>query len=443
MDKLFLEEIGETKKEGDVLFPRNLSPLQLIITGPPGSGKTTILNAINGWPEEGYVDISKDDWWRSPVLANRPRELHFGVPFIGYEKAVPVYDVDSLDDSSYLEIDFMRVRLPPPKGNIISGNFRKKIVVEFILLPPKTLFELRKKRGEKGTHHVDKELTLQQVKEECSFYSALALYFHQSGMKVYVRNRLGGPPMRIKDESEQDDPFEMSIAKKRIPKKDIYHLHDQLRLRQRIMNRSWSARGNRELINLFARLLPEAADAERCNIFLSNPGDKDAWLMSGSTHDNKKITECRMWPQVNQVISSGEYMVHENLDKNKEFSAPINADGKIITLRNSLLVPIKSVMGDRNTGAIQLINKNNKRHFLEEDRLLLEKVARHLELAIENVYLRREMMDFSEILSNKAGNLSTLSKIILTILTIGLIVSLGINYYLLAPPLMELIKLLP
>ncbi|MBF0445991.1 MAG: GAF domain-containing protein [Magnetococcales bacterium] len=442
MDKLFLEEIRETKTEGGILFPRNLSPQQLIITGPPGSGKTTILEAINGWPEEGYIDVSMDDWWRSPTLANRPRELHFGVPFMGYEKAVPVYDVDSLDDTSYLEIDFMRVRLPPPKGNIISGNFRKKLVIEFILLPAEELFKLRKKRSKKGTHHVDKELTLHQVTEESDFYSALALYFHQSGMKVYVRDRLGGPPMRIKDESEQDNPLDMT-PKQQIFKKDIYHIHDQLRLKQRIMNRSWSARGNRELIDLFARLLPDAVDAERCNIFLSNPGDDDAWLMSGTTLDNNKVTECRMWPQVNQVISSGEYMVHENMHKDKEFQVPADSEEANIVLRNSLLVPIKSVMGDRNTGAIQLINKNKKRHFVEEDRLLLEKVALHLELAIENVYLRREMMDFSEILSNKAGQLSTFSKIALIVLLIGLLVSLGVNYYLLAPPFMELLSMLP
>jgi hypothetical protein len=441
MNKLFLEEIKEQKIEGGIPFPRNLSAQQLIITGPPGSGKTTILNAINGWPEEGYVDISMGDWWRSPVMANRPRELHFGVPFLGYEKAVPVYDVDSLDDSSYLEIDFLRVRLPPPKGNILTGNFRKNIVVEFILLPAEQLYELRKKRADKGTHHVDADLTLQQVVEESDFYSAVALYFHQSGMNVYVRNTLGGPPMRIRDESEQDDPFEIA-RRKDLPKNDIYHTHDQLRLRQRIMNRSWSARGNRELIDLFANLLPDATDVERCNIFLSNPGHEDAWLMSGTSFSKQQIKECRMWDQVNQVISSGEYMVHENMENKKNFQTP-GVHNPTMVLRNSLLVPIKSVMGDGNTGAIQLINKKNRRHFVEDDRLLLEKVAQHLELAIENVYLRREMMDFSEILSTEAGQTSTIVKIIMAILSLGLITSLGVNYYLLAPPFMELMSMLP
>ncbi|MBF0357158.1 MAG: GAF domain-containing protein [Magnetococcales bacterium] len=441
MKKLFLEEIKEQKIEGGIPFPRNLSPQQLIITGPPGSGKTTILNAINGWPEEGYVDISMSDWWRSPALANRPRELHFGVPFLGYDKAVPVYDVDSLDDSSYLEIDFLRVRLPPPKGSLLSGNFRKNIVVEFILLPAKQLYKLRKKRAEKGTHHVDADLTLQKVVEESDFYSALALYFHQSGMNVYVRNKLGGPPMRIKDESKQDDPFEIA-RKKNLPKQDIYHIHDQLRLKQRIMNRSWSARGNRELIDLFASLLPDALDAERCNIFLGTPGSEEAWLMSGTNLDSQKIKECRMWDQVNQVISSGEYMVHENMEKDKDFKTP-GVNNPTLVLRNSLLVPIKSVMGNGNTGAIQLINKKNRKHFVEEDRMMLEKVAQHLELAIENVYLRREMMDFSEILSTEAGQTTTIFKIIMALLSVALIASLGVNYYLLAPPFMELLSILP
>jgi hypothetical protein len=441
MHNLILEEITETKVEGNIPFPRDLNPQQLIITGPPGSGKTTILNAIKGWPEEGYVDTSANDWWKSPSMANRPRELHFGVPFIGFEKAVPVYDVDSLDDSSYLEIDFLRVRLPPPKGTLLSGNFRKKIVVEFILLPPKTLYELRKKRSEKGTHHVDENLTLNQVTEESEFYNALALYFHQSGMKVYVRDRLGGPPMRIKDESTQDDPFEMEQNRNN-HKQDIYHIQDQLRLKQRIMNRSWSARGNRDLIDLFAHLLPEVVNAKRCNIFLRNPGATEAWLMSGANVSGQKVEECRMWPEVNHVISSGEYMVHENMD-NDDLYKKMAFEDPTFVLKNSLLVPIKSVMGASSTGAIQLINKKGRKHFTEEDRLLLEKVAHHLELAVENVYLRREMMDFSEIMSTKAGRSSTLFSIIMTVLSIGLLVSLGVNYYLLAPPFIELLRMLP
>ncbi len=437
---MILEEIKETVIEGGIPFPRDLSPQQLIITGPPGSGKTTILNAINGWPEEGYVDISANDWWKSPILAHKPRELHFGVPFCGYDKAVPVYDVDTLDDSSYLEIDFLRVRLPPPKGTLLSGNFRKKMVVEFILLPPEQLYELRKNRSDTGTHHVDKDLTLHKVTEESDFYSALALYFHQSGMKVYVRNSLGGPPMRIKDEGEGD---ELGINRGgTVPKQDIYHLHDQLRLRQRIMNRSWSARGNRELVDLFARLLPEALNVERCNIFLSNSGEEGAWLMSGTNLTEEKIKECRMWPQVNHVISTGEYMVHENMDMEEPFRDMELADPTFV-LRNSLLVPIMSIMEDRATGAIQLLNKKNRQYFVEEDRLLVEKVAHHLELAVENVYLRREMMDFSEILSTKAADSSTLSRIIMAILIAALLISLGINYYLLGPPFAELIKMLP
>ena len=441
MHKLILEEIKATRVEGGILFPRDLSPQQLIITGPPGSGKSTILNAINGWPEEGYVDTSAENWWKSPSLTKRPRELHFGVPFIGYENAVPVYDVDTLDDSSYLEIDFLRVRLPPPKGNLITGNFRKKITIEFILLAPEQLYELRKKRSDKGTHHVDSDLTLHQVTEESAFYSAMALHFHQSGMNVYVRNRLGGPPMRIQDDSEQDNPLDLK-PKESTQKKDIYHIHDQLRLKQRIMNRSWSARGNRELVDLFASLLPKATNVERCNIFLSNPGSPEAWLLSGSSMSSEQIEECKLWPEVNHVIHTGEYMLHENMDRDELFKDIAHQHPDFI-LRNSLLVPIKSVMGERNMGAIQLLNKNNGGYFSEEDRLLLEKVAHHLELAIENVYLRREMMDFSEILSTKAGHTSFLAKVIMGVLFIGLLTSLGVHYHTFAPSFGELVKMLP
>ena len=431
MEHLKLATVKETVNIKGVLFPKEVNVRKLIITGPPGSGKTSILTAIGGWPEEGYLDITSPGWWKSPNLEPKPRELHFGVPFVGYEKAVPVYDIQSLDNSNYLELDFIRIPLPPPPSSPLSPNFRAKMVIEFILLPPKTLFAMRKKRALKRTHHVDENLTLNQIIEESAFYNALALFFHQSGMNVYVRDDLNAPPKWIRDDTEAADPVAMARGKGAFLKA-FYERHDQLKLRQRILNRSWSFRGNRELLTLFISLLPSATNSERCNIFINDSTKKGEWLLSGTHLNTEQVVVSRMQVLVDEVIASGEYMVHEAMDQEKS-EKNTSLSSSDFVLRNTLLVPIKSLMRDQTIGVIQLLNKKKKGYFEEEDRLLLEKVALHLQLAMENIYLRKEMMDFSEVLSDRTGKLTALSFFWVPVMVVLLILSIGFNIYTFLP----------
>lgn len=430
MQKLTLQTIGETNIINGVPFPKDVDIHKLIITGPPGSGKTTILKSVRGWPEEGYLDLSSKDWWKSPNLANKPRELHFGLPFRGYQHAVPVYDIQSLDHFSYLELDLFRIQLPDEKRHILSADFRSKIIIEFCLLPPEKLFELRNKRAEKGSHHVDNSISLEQIKEEACLYNTLALFFHQSGMNVYVRDELGGPPKRILDNNSQNTLIQDY-------QKDLYHLHDQLKLRQRILNRTWSVRGNNELLELFVRLLPGALNVERCNIFLNEKNQDKVWLLCGTALSGKQVIASHMRPLVKQVIESGLSIIKK--DMRQETHADSKPD---FILNNTLLVPIRSVMEDKTTGVIQLLNKKNQKGFDDNDRQLLEKVALHLQLAMENIYLHKEMMDFSAILSHKTGRSTLWSKIITGLLLILLALSLWGNAYQTNLTFLELIKML-
>lgn len=427
MENLKLETVKETVNIKGILFPKSVNVHKLVVTGPPGSGKTTILTAIGGWPEEGYLDISSREWWKSEVLHKKPRELHFGVPFLGYEEAVPVYDIQSLDDSNYLELDFMRIQLPPPSSNFLSPDFRSKMVIEFILLPPETLFEMRNKRAKKQTHHVDKGLTLHRVKEEVAFFNSLALFFHLSGMKVYVRDDLNAPPKWIRNDTKAEDPVAMARGRETLKKLDEHH--NQLKLRQKILNRSWSFRGNKGLLHLFVSLLPCATNTERCNIFISDATQKDARLLSGTNLATEQLKNPWMQTMVKEVIASGEYMVHENIASKQTVTGDNSTND--FTLRNTLLVPIRSIMQNKTTGVIQLLNKKGKGYFEEKDRVLVEKVALHLQLAMENIYLRKEMMDFSEVLSHQSGRLSRQPGFWVTIIL--LMFSLAVNFYIMLP----------
>lgn len=374
------------------------------------------------------------------MMAHRPRELHLGLPFVGFEKGTPVYDAKSLDDIEYLELDLFRIPLPPPGTGIFSGNFRSKLVFEFLLPPAEVLYERRMERSKKGTHPVDQGLTLRQVKAERSFYSTLALYFHQSGMNVYLREEMEGPPKRIRDETSPDDPVGMVRARSKLDK-ELYHLHDQLRLRQRIVTRAWSYRGNMDLVDLFVRMMPDVLKVEWCNIFLSDRESPDAWLLNSSGMTGAQSMACGLHPLVLEVIESGEYLVREwTITHGK--SGPVCGDRPG---RNALLVPIKSVVSHKVTGVILVINTLGRSYFEERDRVLLERVALHLQLAMENVSLRQEMMDFSEILSSHARKMSGLARSMYWVLIVCLLFSVGVNLYLLLPPIhfLDLLKMLP
>lgn len=187
-----VKEFDHIKEIRGVFFPKYLDEHKLIVTGPPGSGKSTILGKIRGWSEEGYVDITYRNWWKLPLMTYRPRELHFGLPLVNQRKALAIYEITTFEEE--LAIDFARIQLPPRKKGLFSLNWSRRIVFEFLLPPAEILFEYRAKRAEKGTHHVDVDLTLDKVQREVDLYKELALFFHRSGLLVYIRDNFVSKP---------------------------------------------------------------------------------------------------------------------------------------------------------------------------------------------------------------------------------------------------------
>jgi hypothetical protein len=78
-------------------FPEDIRFGQILVTGPPGAGKSTLIVRLGGWSEEGYLDLGRKHWWRSEILSVRPREIHLGLPFQGLANAVSVFDAEFLD----------------------------------------------------------------------------------------------------------------------------------------------------------------------------------------------------------------------------------------------------------------------------------------------------------------------------------------------------------
>lgn len=205
--KKILEPIKELQNIRGIELPIGLEFLQLVVTGPPGAGKSYYIEQIRGWPNEGYLDLTQKGWWKDQSLIYRPREVHLGLPFKGYKEALTVFDKEWLHSSIPLELEYSRIKIPPLKENFLQTNWRDRYIFEFLIPNPSTIYQQRIARQSQGYFPVDKELSLEMVKLQVAVYREVALYLHRAGMNVYVRKNLDKPPMRIAEKGVANVPL--------------------------------------------------------------------------------------------------------------------------------------------------------------------------------------------------------------------------------------------
>ena len=204
METFALKDVESLQDIKGVPFPEGVSFRQLIVTGPPGVGKTTLIDVLGGWPEEGFLDLTKSNWWRSRVLAFRPRQLHLGLPFAGHRNGVSVFEVEWTDDQGPPALELSRVELPPLGGARDPWRWRKPYVFEFLLPPAQRVFDARGERSDRHSHLVDNEISLERVEAQLDASWRVARHLHNAGLLVYVRDDFGTKPKVFAEPNSAD-----------------------------------------------------------------------------------------------------------------------------------------------------------------------------------------------------------------------------------------------
>ena len=200
MDRFATEPVTELQTIKGIEYPLGVLFGQLLITGPPGAGKSTQIASIGGWLEEGAIDLCAPHWWRSRDLSIRPREVHLYLPFQGWEPCLSVF-AHEWEGATPPPVDAARIRIPPPKRHFLSVDWRNRFLFEFLLPSAETIHRRRLQRRQREYHPddevLDPDMVSPLIEVQLERFWQAALILHCRGMRVIVRDSSEHPPRRF------------------------------------------------------------------------------------------------------------------------------------------------------------------------------------------------------------------------------------------------------
>jgi len=168
----------------------------------------------------------------------------------------------------------------------------------------------------------------------------------------------------------------------------------ELKSKQALIDKAWNKAGNKKLLEFFVEVISKALHVERCSIFILDPIDDNVWLHCGTGVKEKQISVPKWSSMVGKVITSGKHATEYDMEDTVGTHDTVGMKTGFIT-RDSLCVPVHGVTTKRVTGAIQVLNKKSGGSYDDDDIRILQELALHLQMTIENLFLRQEMIKIS------------------------------------------------
>ncbi|MBM2830338.1 MAG: hypothetical protein HW411_1128, partial [Gammaproteobacteria bacterium] len=156
------------------------------------------------------------------------------------------------------------------------------------------------------------------------------------------------------------------------------------------LNADFDATENKALLDFYIKIMPKVLNAERCSIFIYDPESMTIWLKGGTEVKERDIeVSGESDSVVGNVISTGQYKIVSGLKEKNGVHREIDQNTGFET-RNILCIPIMSLDRKKVMGAVEILNKKDGTTFNNEDRIVLEEMAHHLQLTIENIFFNQE-----------------------------------------------------
>jgi hypothetical protein len=158
----------------------------------------------------------------------------------------------------------------------------------------------------------------------------------------------------------------------------------------------------RKTLGFYVRSLPALLDAERCNIFVYDPGGARAWVDIGTGVGEGEFEVPVKSTLIGEVIASGKSLVANNLTGRNGVDAGIAAERGPAS-RNAAYAPVRSRYHDEVIGVIEVLNKKNGGGFTSADVALLEEAAENVQDLVDSVFLDQKVFSTTDQLIYSGG----------------------------------------